>query len=66
LGLVAHGAEIDHEGRGAELVEGHAGASDETSATTGSSAATTRWPSVCPSGTSRTAAETRFAANACR
>ena len=35
-------------------------------ATAGSSAATTRWPSVCPSGTSRTPAETQFATSAWR
>ena len=35
-------------------------------ATTGSSAASTRWPSVWPSGMSRTPAETQLAASACR
>ena len=35
-------------------------------ATTGSSAASTRWPSLWPSGTSRTPAEIRLAATACR
>src|ERR1700687_4474070 len=43
-----------------------ASARSAVAAATGSSAAKTRWPSVCPSGIRRTPADTQFASTACR
>jgi hypothetical protein len=62
---VLHGGEVGAEGDAADLGERRLHRAGGGGGDSGISAAVMRWPSVWPSGISRTPAETMFAAKAC-
>ena len=61
---MAQAGEIGAKRRAAEIIERGSERAGSGAATTGSSRASTRWLSVCPSGMSRAPAEIQFDASA--